>query len=112
MPPPGVIKGLDPRFFRPCILPLLTRWNYGTRVTLNNGVEASDRLAHEMTVSLSAFDDTGRHLGTTGEVLRLAPGEVRKVDATEIAAQVPGVEGRNDVLCIFHVVPQELAGQA
>lgn len=107
MPPPTEIKGLDPRFFRPCIFPLLTRWDYGTRVTLNNGVDASSPFAHEMSVSLSAFDG-GHHLGTTGEVARLLPGELCKPDATELVSQIPGTAGRDDLLCIFHVTPVEL----
>ena len=38
MPPPSKIPDYDPRFFRPCIFPMLRRLGYGTRVTINNGV--------------------------------------------------------------------------
>jgi hypothetical protein len=109
MPPPSEIKGLDPRFFRPCIFPLLTRWDYGTRVTLNNGIPADSPFAHEMSVSLSAYAD-GQCLGTTGAIARLAPGELCKPDATELVTAIPGAADRDDLLCIFHVTPVELVG--
>src|SRR3954452_14295303 len=109
MPPPSHIPGLDPRFLRPCCFPLLRALGYETRVSINNGVGPGQPHATEMSVSLSAFADDGRHLGTTGELLRLAPGEIAKLDVDRvIAEQLDAPEG--NLIGIAHVVPVDLVG--
>src|SRR3954464_6890798 len=116
MPPPSHIPGLDPRFPPPCCFPLLPppccspplrALGYETRVSINNGVGPGQPHATEMSVSLSAFADDGRHLGTTGELLRLAPGEIAKLDVDRvIAEQLEAPEG--NLIGIAHVVPVDL----
>ena len=110
MPPPSEIKGLDPRFLRPCCFVLPRALNYETRVTINNGV-TDGPFATEMSVSLSAFADGGRHLGTTGELLRLAPGEITKLDMDRVIEEHLGVpRNRENLLGVAHVVPVDLVG--
>ena len=87
MPPPTHISGLDPRFFRPCIFPVLRDLDYGVRPTINNGVAAGNPSATDLAVSLSMFDSDGRHLGTSGEIDRLSPGKIAKYDLDELLAR-------------------------
>ena len=68
MPPPTHIEGLDPRFFRPCVFPILRALNYGVRPTVNNGVGPERPNATDLCVSFSLFDGRGTHLGTTGVI--------------------------------------------
>jgi hypothetical protein len=109
MPPPPNIPGFDPRFLRPCIFPVLRRLGYGTAVTVNNGV-ADGPLATEMVLSFSAFDNGGRHLGTTPEIGRLAPGAITKIDTRPLVEEL-GAPTDEDLLGIVHVVPAALVGQ-
>lgn len=116
MPPPKEIDEFDPRFFRPCIFPVLRRLGYGVRPTINNGVSAGDPMATDMAVSLSLFDEDGTHLGTSGRIAELAPGEIVKLDLDELLER-PEVSARirpgsgGDQLGVLHVVPAELDGQ-
>jgi hypothetical protein len=114
MPPPTSISEFDPRFFRPCIFPVLRRLDYGVRPTVNNGVAAGSPLATDMAISLSLFDEDGTHLGTTGTLTELAPGEIEKFDLDELLersavrhAVDSGSDG--DQLGVLHVVPRDLA---
>jgi hypothetical protein len=116
MPPPSEIPDFDPRFFRPCIFPVLRRLGYGVRPTINNGVAAGSPMATDMAVSLSLFDEDGTHLGTSGQIAELAPGEIVKLDLDELlgrpeisAAVRPGSGG--DQLGVLHVVPSGMEGQ-
>jgi hypothetical protein len=116
MPPPRNIEGFDPRFFRPCIFPVLRRLGYGVRPTINNGVPASHPMATDMAISLSLFDEYGTHLGTSGTIAELSPGEITKLDLDEllttddVAGSIQsGPEG--DQLAVLHVVPSEWVGQ-
>src|SRR5947209_8494478 len=84
MPPPSEIAGYDPRFFRPCIFPVLRRLGYGVRPTVNNGLPAGNPNATPLSICLSIFDDEGGHLGTTGALTELAPGEIVKFDLDEL----------------------------
>lgn len=106
MPPPSVLSGLDPRFYRPCIFPVLRRLGYGTAVTINNGV-ASGPDATDMALSLSAFDSAGRLLGTQADIGRLAPGEITKID-TRPYIDALGAPAGEDALGVIHAVPVEL----
>lgn len=100
----------DPRFVRTCTFATLHTPGYGTRVTLYNAVEAAP-FATPLVVSLSAFDQSGTHLGTSARFLELAPGQIEKVDVDEIlAAMNPGQEMR-DVLGVLHLVPERWLGQ-
>jgi hypothetical protein len=116
VPPPKEITDFDPRFFRPCIFPVLRRLGYGVRPTINNGVPAGHPMATDMTISLSLFDEDGGHLGTSGTIAELAPGEITKLDLDELLArdEVGGSirTSEGDQLAVFHVVPSDLTGQA
>jgi hypothetical protein len=116
MPPPSQIEQFDPRFFRPCIFPVLRRLGYGVRPTINNGVGPDSPLATDVTISLSLFDEDGAHLGTTCPIDELRPGQITKLDLDEllgrddIAGMIrPGSGG--DQLGVLHVVPSALAGE-
>lgn len=111
MPPPAEIKGFDPRFFRPCTFVALRELGYDTRVTINNGVGAGSSHACEMSLSLSAWDTSGNHIGTTGELRRLQPGELVKLRVEEQLGQLAGVPAGENVLCMFHSVPVDWLGQ-
>jgi hypothetical protein len=115
MPPPSEISGFDPRFFRPCIFPVLRRLGYGVRPTINNGLSAGHPNATPLEVSLSMFDEAGGHLGTSAKLAELAPGEIVKFDLEEVLAR-PDVRERieesdGDQLGVFHLVPTALSGQ-
>ena len=112
MPPPSHIQGLDPRFFRPCSFPMLRELAYETRVSINNGLGPDSPMATEMALSLSAFDRDGTHLGTTGELTRLAPGQIIKLDAQEIIAEHLSVSPASEnMLGVLHMVPADMVGQ-
>jgi hypothetical protein len=111
MPPPSKISDYDPRFFRPCIFPMLRRLGYGTRVTINNGVGPDQPAATEFTISLSAFDQSGKHLGISPEITRLQPGEIEKLDVDSLLDEHFGLHPDEDVLCILHPVPARFEGQ-
>src|SRR4051812_28714192 len=87
MPPPKEITGFDPRFFRPCIFPVLRRLGYGVRPTINNGIPAGHPMATDMSIALSLFNEAGGHLGTTGTIAELSPGEITKLDLDELLAR-------------------------
>ena len=108
MPPPSHITGFDPRFLRPCIFPVLRRLGYGTAVTINNGI-ASGPKATPMTLSLSAFDEDGTHLGTLLDIGRLAPGELRKIDTRPLLERL-GAPPEGNLLGVLHAVPDTLVG--
>jgi hypothetical protein len=110
MPPPSVIEGFDPRFMRPCTFALLRELGYGTRTTINNGVAAGP-LATDMTMSMSVFADGGRRVATTEPLARLAPGEITKVSIDDLLSGVPGVPDDERLLCMLHMVPEDLLGQ-
>lgn len=117
MPPPTHIKGLDPRFFRPCVFPILRALNYGVRPTINNGVGPERPNATDLSVSFSLFDGEGTHLGTTGVIHELAPGEIAKFDVDELLARddvaphIAADEAVADQLGVLHLVPKELVGK-
>jgi hypothetical protein len=116
VPPPQEITGFDPRFFRPCIFPVLRRLGYGVRPTVNNGVAPGHPMATDMAISFSMFDGDGTHLGTTGTIAELSPGEIVKFDLDEllergdVARSIRPSSG-GDPLGVLHVVPSEWAGQ-
>lgn len=117
MPPPKEITGYDPRFFRPCIFPVLRRLGYGVRPTINNGLDAGHPFATPLELSLSLFDENGGHLGTTDTLGELQPGEILKLDLDELLERdevrahiTSGADG--DQLGVIHLVPKEWAGQA
>jgi hypothetical protein len=118
MPPPTHIEGLDPRFFRPCVFPILRALNYGVRPTVNNGVGPDRPNATDLCVSFSLFDGRGTHLGTTGVIHELAPGEIAKFDVDELLARddvaphIAADEAVADQLGVLHLVPKELVGKA
>jgi hypothetical protein len=109
MPPPTHIQGFDPRFFRPCIFPVLCRLGYGTAVTVNNGV-LEGRHSTEMALSFSAFDESGRLLGSVHDLGRLAPGEIAKIDTRPLCEELEAPVGQN-LLGIVHLVPASMAGE-
>lgn len=111
MPPPGEIPGFDPRFFRPCIFPLLRDLGYGTRVSVNNGVGPESALATPMMLSMSVFDNEGGRIGTTDPFVDLAPGEIVKLDIDAELDRVPGVPPEGALLAVLHAVPSKWAGQ-
>jgi hypothetical protein len=107
LPPPSHISDYDPRFFRTCTFPLLRRLGYGTRVTINNGLPAGAPFATPLALSLSAWDESGSFMGTTGQLAELQPGEIVKLEVESLFEQLPGtVEG--DALGMFHLVPEGL----
>jgi hypothetical protein len=112
MPPPSEIQGFDPRFFRPCIFPMLRQFGYGTRVSVNNGVGPESELATPMTVSMSVFDNEGGRIGTTDPFAELASGEIVKLDIDAELERIPGVPPDGGLLVVLHVVPTKWAGQA
>jgi hypothetical protein len=64
-----------------------------------------------MTVSMSVFDNNGGRIGSSGEIVALAPGELVKLDIDEELARVPGVPADGALLVMLHVVPEKWAGQ-
>jgi hypothetical protein len=116
LPPPSEIAGLDPRFFRPCIFPVLRRLGYGVRPTINNGLAAGNPGATPLVVSLSMFDEQGTHLGTSGPLTVLEPGEIVKFDLDELLAREEvraelSAAPEGDELGVLHLVPTALAGE-
>jgi len=105
-------------FFRPCVFPVLRALNYGVRPTVNNGVGPDRPNATDLSVRFSLFDGNGTRLGTTGEIERLAPGEIAKFDVDEllrrddVAPHIAADEAVADQLGILHLVPVDLADQA
>jgi hypothetical protein len=112
MPPPSEIPDFDPRFFRPCIFPLLRELGYGTRVCVNNGVGPESPLATPMSVAMSVFDNEGGRIGTTDPFVELAPGEIVKLDIDAELERVPGVPADGGLLAVLHVVPAKWEGLA
>lgn len=110
--PHGVIPDFDPRFFRPCTFPLLRDLGYGTRVTVNNGVGPESPLATPMTVSMTAYDNSGSTIGSTAEIVALAPGELVKLDIDAELAGIPKASGEGPLLITLHVVPTKWAGES
>jgi hypothetical protein len=110
--PPDVIRGFDPRFFRPCTFPLLRELGYGTRVTVNNGVGPDSPLATPMTVSMTAYDNAGTTIGSTGEILALEPGELVKLDIDAELSGIPRAPAEGPLLITLHVVPARWADRA
>ena len=90
---------------------MLRRLGYGTRVTINNGVGPGQPQATEFTISLSAFDQSGKHLGISPEITRLQPGEIQKLDIDALLDRHFGLDPDEDVLCILHAVPARFEGQ-
>jgi hypothetical protein len=84
------------------------RLGYGVRVTINNGLPASSPLATPLRVSLSAWDESGTYIGSTGQVAELAPGEISKIDADALVDARPGATD-GDVLGMLHLVPERYA---
>jgi hypothetical protein len=111
MPPATQIEDFDPRFFRPCFFPMLRELGYETRVSLNNALGAEDPLATDMTVSLSVFDDDGRHLGTRPHIAELAPGEIVKLAIEPLLREGFAIPDGGNLFGVLHVVPVDLAGQ-
>lgn len=107
-PPPASISGYDPRFFRTCTFPMLNRLNYGTRVTINNGV-AEGPFATPLALSMSAWDNDGRLLGTTPVLRELAPGEIVKLEVEDGLGDI-GASLDDDLLGMFHLVPARHVG--
>ncbi len=112
LPPPSVIPGFDPRFFRPCTFPLLRELGYGTRVTVNNGLGPDSPFATEMTVSMTAFDNAGARIGSTPELASLAPGELIKLDIDAELAGIPDAPSDGALLITLHVVPTKWSGES
>jgi hypothetical protein len=112
LPPPTLISGFDPRFFRPCTFPLLRELGYGTRVTVNNGVASESPFATPMTVSMTAFDNAGGRIGSTPEIATLAPGELVKLDIDAELAAVSGAPADGPLLIMLHVVPTKWVGES
>jgi hypothetical protein len=110
MPPPEKVQGFDPRFLRPCTFALLRELGYGTRISINNGVGPGSELATDMSMSMSVFADGGRRLLTTGEIARLAPGEITKLSIDDELEGHPEVPGDERLLCMLHMVPVDLLG--
>lgn len=116
MPPPSEITGYDPRFFRPCIFPVLRRLGYGVRPTVNNGLEADHPFATPLQMSLTLFDEQGGHLGTSGPLGELQPGEIVKLDLAELLARDDirermRADGDGDQLGVLHMVPTRWIGE-
>jgi hypothetical protein len=103
----------DPRFVRTCTFATMHTPGYGTRVTLFNGVRPGEQFATDFTVSMSAFDPDGHHLGVSEPFLHLPAGGIKKVDVDEILAGMIGdrPEPLRDVLGILHLVPDRFVGQ-
>jgi hypothetical protein len=109
MPPPEAISGFDPRFFRPCIFPMLRELGYGTRVSVNNGVGAESGLATPMIASMSVFDNEGGRIVTTDPLLELAPGEIVKIDIDAELERISSVPANGALLVVVHLVPAKWA---
>jgi hypothetical protein len=103
--PAAVISSFDPRFFRPCTFPLLRELGYGTRVTVNNGVAADSPFATPMSVSMTAFDNNGATIGSTPEIVALAPGELAKLDVDAELKRLHDAPSEGPLLVTLHVVP-------
>ena len=112
LPPPTVIPDFDPRFFRPCTFPLLRELGYGTRVTVNNGLSSDSPYATPMTVSMTAFDNNGGTIGSTPEIVTLAPGELTKLDIDAELEGIAGGSGDEALLVMLHVVPTMWAAES
>lgn len=110
---PGGKLEFDPRFVRTCTFATLHTPGYGTRVTLFNGVRPNEPFATDFTVSLSAFDVDGRHLGESEPFLQLPAGAIAKVDVDGVLAEMVegGAGSLRDVLGILHLVPDDALGQ-
>jgi hypothetical protein len=96
---------------------VLGRLGYGTRPTINNGVAAGAPTATDLKLSLSLFDEDGRHLGTSPALGRLAPEEIVKLDLDELLTR-PEVRATIEVpaealdpLAVVHLVPADLVGE-
>jgi hypothetical protein len=112
VPASALISDFDPRFFRPCTFPLLRELGYGTRVTVNNGVGPDSPLATPMTVSMTAFDNDGGTIGSTSEIVALAPGELVKLDIDAELPRIAGVPSDGPLLITLHVVPTRWAAES
>ena len=106
--PPTHIADYDTRFIRTCTFPMPRRLGYGVRVTINNGLPATSPLATPMMVSLSAWDETGAYIGTTGQVAELQPGEISKISVDELLEDLSGATD-GDILGMLHLVPERFA---
>ncbi len=78
---------------------------YGTRVTVNNGVGPDSPFATPMSVSMTAFDNYGATIGSTPEIVALAPGELVKLDVDAELARVRDAPSEGPLLITLHVVP-------
>lgn len=112
MPPPSLIADFDPRFFRPCIFPMLRELGYATRVSVNNGLGPESPMAMPMAVSMSVYDNQGGRLGTTEPFVNLAPGEIVKLDIDAELKRLPGIPEEGSLLTVLHVVPTKWASMS
>lgn len=103
------VENFDPLFYRPCIFPILGELSYGTAITINNGLK-SGPYATEFEISISFFDDNGKHLVTSPTVASLAPGEIIKIDTRDTLKDL-GITVSGNMLGVAHMVPKRFVGQ-
>lgn len=82
-------------------------------MTLYNGLLPGEEFATPVTVSLSAFDRDGAHLGESPPILHLAPGELARVDVDAVlASMTDSARGElRDVMGVLHLIPDRLLGR-
>lgn len=103
-----VVEGFDPLFYRPCIFAMMSGLSYGTAITVNNGLRTGPH-ATNFELSMSFFDDAGKHLVTTDVLHELAPGQIIKIDTRDVLKKLK-ITPRGNMLGIAHMVPQRFSG--
>jgi hypothetical protein len=91
---------------------MLRELGYGTRVTVNNGVGPESSFATPMTVSMTAYDNAGGTIGSTGEIATLEPGELIKLDIDAELVGIPNAPASGGLVIMLHVVPTKWIGQS
>jgi len=108
--PAEPVTGYDPKFFRPCIFPILGELGYGTSITVNNALVGS-KYSTDFDLSMSFVTNDGERVGDTIELGILSPGDVRKIDTRDVIRdhKVP-ISGGN-ALGVAHLVPVKWRGE-
>ena len=106
---PETVENFDPLFYRPCIFPILGELSYGTSITVNNGLK-SGPYTTDFEMSISFFDDKGKHIVTSPVLAHLKPGDIIKLDTRDVLTDLK-VKTKGNMLGVAHMVPTRFVGQ-
>jgi hypothetical protein len=109
MPAPEPVTGYDPRFFRPCIFPILGELKYGTSITINNALVGS-KYSQDLDLSMTFVDNDGKVIGNVPDMGSLVPGEVRKIDTRDVIRDHK-IPVKGNALGVAHLVPRKWRGE-